>query len=75
MDMIQYRKTLIENQINLYVDINKGSMAEDIGRENYHQKLRFLIETEDDLREVCAMRNRKFRKDRSKKVMRMQGIT
>jgi hypothetical protein len=50
-------------------------MADDIGKADYHQKLRYLVETEDDLRDVCTKRNRKFKNDRKMKVMRMQGIT
>jgi len=50
-------------------------MADDIGSANYAQKLRYLIETEDDLRDVCTKRNRKFKTDRTRKVMRMMGIT
>lgn len=75
MENILYRKSLIEKQVDLYVDMNRGSMADDIGSASYAQKLRYLIETEDDLRDVTIKRNRKFKHDRTKKVMRMQGIT
>jgi len=66
---------MLERQIDLYVDMNRGSMADDIGSASYAQKLRYLIETEDSLRDVCIKRNRKYKTDRTKKVMRMQGIT